>query len=602
MLVAVPLLVAALTVGHPEPLPPPRLDPTFDATVAVGFAGELTRRFPDRVPGTDAGAGAADWVAQQLRDYGLKPERQEFEAEIAGRGKVVLENLVAVSTGRSPETIVVVAHRDNLGDFPGANDNGSGTATLIELARTIQAAPPPAHTLVFLSSDGGAHGGLGAAQFARDPGFVKRLVGRGAVIVAVVNLDAIAGGIEPRLVFAGDAARSPATALVATAEESVLAHTGSPPTHPSAIAQLLDLAFPFTLHEQGPFVAQRTPAITITTSGDRAPPPELDTLENLDQDQLGALGRASHALVTSLDAAVAVARGTESYILFDSWYVRGWTIKFLLLVALVPFLAATVDLFARCRRRHIALRPALRSFASRLGVWAWIGIVFALFAAVGLLGEGAARPINPGSEAAHDWPIVALGALVALSTVGWLIVRPRLVPRVPSDRSEELAGHLAAMLVLAIVALVVGATNPYALVFLLPSLHAWLWLPHVSASRLETRLALYAAGFAGPLALVASFAFRFGLGLDALWYMVALASVGYVAPAFAAAALVWCAVAGQVGAIAVGRYAPYPPADARPARGPIREGIRRAVLLGRERRARAAAEREAESELRSLGD
>jgi hypothetical protein len=600
MLAVVPLLVAALTVAHPEPLPPPRLDPTFDATVAGGFARELTRRFPDRTPGTTAGAGAADWVAERLREYGLKPERQRFRAKIAGRGDVELENLVAVSPGRSPETIVVMAHRDNLGSFPGANDNGSGTAALLELARSVQAAPPPAHTMVFLSSDGGAHGGVGAAEFAGDPGFVEQLVGRGAAIVAVVNVDAIAGGTQPELVFAGDAARSPATTLVTTADESVLAHTGSPPGRPSAAEQLLDLAFPFTLHEQGPFVALRTPAITITTSGDRAPPPEQDTLENLDEDQLGALGRATHALVGSLDAAAAVARGTESYLLFDSWYARGWTIKFALLVALLPFLAATIDLFARCRRRHIALRPALRSLASRLGVWTWIGLVFALFAVAGALAEGAPRPINPGSEAARDWPIVALAALGALSVGGWLVVRPRLVPRAPIARHDELAGHLAAMLALAVLALVVAAINPYALVFILPSLHAWLWLPHAE-TRTGARLALYVLGLAGPLALVGSFAFRFDLGADALWYPAALASVGYIPSVLVAVALVWCAIAGQVGAVALGRFAPYPSADERPVRGPVREAVRRAVLFSRERRARAG-DPDPETELRSSAD
>ena len=600
MLVAVPLSVAALTVAHPEPLPPPRLDPTFDATVATGLARELTRRFPDRAPGTAAGAGAADWVAARLRDYGLKPERQRFSAEIVGHGEVELENLVGVSPGRSPETIVVMAHRDNLGTFPGANDNGSGTAALLELARSVEAAPPPAHTLVFLSSDGGAHGGLGAAEFAREPAFVKRLVGRGAVIVAVVNLDAIAGGSQPRLVFSGDAARSPATTLVATADDSILAHTGAPPARPSAAEQLLDLAFPFTLYEQGPFVARRMPAITITTSGDRAPPPERDTLENLDDDQLGALGRAAHALVSSLDAAAAVARGTESYLLFDSWYVRGWTIEFALFVALLPFLTATIDLFARCRRRHIALRPALRSLVSRLGVWTWIGLVFALFAVAGVLADGPVRPLNPGSEAARDWPIGVLAALAALSLAGWLVARPRLAPRTPVDRHDELAGHLAAMLVLAVIALVVAAVNPYALIFVLPSLHAWLWLPHADA-RTAKRLAVYALGFAGPLALLGSFAFRFGLGIDALWYVTALASVGYVAPVLVATAFAWCAVAGQLGAVAVGRYAPYPSVEERSARGPIRQAIRRAVLFSRKRRA-AVREPEPEPELRSLGD
>ena len=61
------------------------------------------------------------------------------------------------------------------------------------------------------------------------------------------------------------------------------------------------------------------------------------------------------------------------------------------MAALIPFLAATVDLFARCRRRHIALLPALRSYLSRLAVWLWMGLVFALFVAIGLIPSGAGQ-------------------------------------------------------------------------------------------------------------------------------------------------------------------------------------------------------------------
>ena len=72
------------------------------------------------------------------------------------------------------------------------------------------------------------------------------------------------------------------------------------------------------------------------------------------------------------------------------------------------------------------------------------------------------------------------------------------------------------------------ATNPFALIFLLPSLHAWLWLPQVRRRPLWTRLAVLGAGFLGPLLLLGSFAFRYGLGLDTPWYLAELTATGYV--------------------------------------------------------------------------
>ena len=54
-----------------------------------------------------------------------------------------------------------------------------------------------------------------------------------------------------------------------------------------------------------------------------------------------------------------------------------------------------------------------------------------------------------------------------------------------------------ALLALGVVALLVVATNPFALLFLLPSLHVWLWLPQVRAARVS-RARSSARGFAGP--------------------------------------------------------------------------------------------------------
>ena len=73
-------------------------------------------------------------------------------------------------------------------------------------------------------------------------------------------------------------------------------------------------------------------------------------------------------------------------------------------------------------------------------------------------------------------------------------------------------------------------TNPYVLLFVLPSLHAWLWLLQARAAGIWLRAALYAAGFVGPLLLLGSLAFRFGLGLDAPWYLAELAAVRWIPP------------------------------------------------------------------------
>jgi len=194
-----------------------------------------------------------------------------------------------------------------------------------------------------------------------------------------------------------------------------------------------------------------------------------------------------------------------------------------------------------------------------------------------LFPNGAPRPIAPDTDPAQQWPFAAIAGLATLSAAGWFLARVRLIPRGPVDRTDELAGHLVAMVALCLLALAVAVTNAFSLVFVLPSLHAWLWAPHVRDSRLAYRAALYAAGFVGPLALVVSFAVRLDLGLDAPWYIATLFTVGYAPLTLFLVFLGWAAAAGQIGAILFGRYAPYPE-DAVP--GPVRQGLRR-ILLGR---------------------
>ena len=577
LLVGIPLLIAAFTVSHPQALLAPDLGPSFDGTAALLTAQDFVNKNPDRAPGTAGARQAASWVARRFEQYGLRTERERFHAKIPGRGAVELENLVAVRPGRSEQAIVVLAHRDNTGASPGADDNGSGTAALLELARAFAtpAAPPrppaPNHTIIFLSTDAGGFGGIGAAHFAERSTYRDR-------VVAAINLDSIGGIGRPHVVFAGNQARFASPVLVRTAAARIFDQTGAEPTRPGGVQQLLDLAFPLSLYEQAPFVGRDVAAITITASGDRPRSAVGDTPERLDPGRLTSLGRASQQLLGSLDDQVESAEGTSSYVYLGARVVRGWSIVLILFAALLPCLAVIVDLFARLRRRHIPLAPALRSLRSRLLFWVFAVLLFEAFIYLGAWQTGAARPLAPELSPGTDWPVVALVVFTCVLAAAWLVPRDRLVPRRPLGDGEELAGQVAGLLVLAVLSLVIVAMNPYAVVFVLPSLHAWIWLPQVRGGRAPLAVAALAVGFLGPVVLIGSVASRLGLGFDAPWYLAQLAAVGYIRFPTLLVAAAWVAVAAQLTAIVAGRYTPYPTAAERRRLGPVRRLVRGVIL------------------------
>lgn len=84
---------------------------------------------------------AAQYIEDQLTGLGLQPRRQTYTVQ----GREV-SNLEVEVTGKDPveEVVVIGAHYDSVLGSPGANDNGSGVAALLELARLFADAPQPA--------------------------------------------------------------------------------------------------------------------------------------------------------------------------------------------------------------------------------------------------------------------------------------------------------------------------------------------------------------------------------------------------------------------------------------------------------------------------
>lgn len=130
------------------------------------------------------GIGAArDWIFAEFQkiaqDCGgcLQVEKQSFEQPKANRipQPTVLTNVVATLKGATnPERIYIVSgHYDSMCsspvdavcDAPGANDDASGTAAVIELARVMSKRKFDA-TIIFMTVAGEEQGLLGAAYFA----------------------------------------------------------------------------------------------------------------------------------------------------------------------------------------------------------------------------------------------------------------------------------------------------------------------------------------------------------------------------------------------------------------------------------------------------
>lgn len=95
--------------------------------------------------GSAAQAALHAYLVDQLASLNLKPETQPFGA---------YENIIARLPGvDSTGAIVVLAHCDSVPGAPGAADNGSGVAALLETARALTSSPPLRNDVIILFDD-----------------------------------------------------------------------------------------------------------------------------------------------------------------------------------------------------------------------------------------------------------------------------------------------------------------------------------------------------------------------------------------------------------------------------------------------------------------
>jgi hypothetical protein len=179
-------------------------------------------------------AGAGDLQSQQSAiDLNFRAQSIELKDITAAgnvefdRDTVSVKNVIGYLPGQGPhadEFVVIGAHYDHLGKgqhghqfgpvgsiYHGADDNASGTATVLELASRFANGPAPDRSIVFMSFTAEEEGLIGSKQFVNHP-----LIPLDK-IVAMVNLDMVGRVKDQTLFMGGQGTAKDLDAIVQTA-------------------------------------------------------------------------------------------------------------------------------------------------------------------------------------------------------------------------------------------------------------------------------------------------------------------------------------------------------------------------------------------------
>ena len=177
------------------------IEPLGDDPAARGGAAFL-QRVPLRIGRALAGDGNPsdrNWYAALNPRRAAGPRPHGVARSLVARSERRADaNVVAIHRGRSSDSAVVIgAHMDHLGKpggvlHPGADDNASGVAALLEIARAVASLPEPlALSVVFVFWTGEELGHFGSSHYVREP---RWPLARTAVYI---NLDMIAHPWRP---------------------------------------------------------------------------------------------------------------------------------------------------------------------------------------------------------------------------------------------------------------------------------------------------------------------------------------------------------------------------------------------------------------------
>lgn len=176
--------------------------PKFDASRAYRFLKDQVDLGP-RVPGTAGHKKGLEFIVRNVEPYADDVVRQEFTALVNGK-PLAMTNVIARFNSQADKHILLAAHWDTRPTadmevtaekrrmaIPGANDGASGTAVLLELARSFHKRKPDAGiVMVFLDGEDYGPGTdqmfLGSKHFAAQLGKSSAIPSRETILCGIL--------------------------------------------------------------------------------------------------------------------------------------------------------------------------------------------------------------------------------------------------------------------------------------------------------------------------------------------------------------------------------------------------------------------------------
>lgn len=134
---APPPTLAAAQIAGAEAAPPASQTGGFDGAKAYDYTAKLVS-FGPRPSGSDAIRQTQDYILAQLKGFGCAVDTDDFHSSTP-IGDLAMKNIVVKIPGGGPGIILLLTHYDTkkLDNFVGADDGGSSTGLMLEVARNL---------------------------------------------------------------------------------------------------------------------------------------------------------------------------------------------------------------------------------------------------------------------------------------------------------------------------------------------------------------------------------------------------------------------------------------------------------------------------------
>lgn len=177
------------------------------ATLIAGIAQDSLFAYVSRLQGysrrpagTDSNYASRDWIAAKFAAFGYDSIVIDSFVATVNSVPTLCQNVLSYKIGTvyPNHQVIIGAHRDGVPASPGADDNGTGTAAVMEIARVLKDIATDV-TIIFSLYDAEENGLLGSNDY------VRRAHARGDSIVYMLNMDMIAqaGNLDSANIYHG---------------------------------------------------------------------------------------------------------------------------------------------------------------------------------------------------------------------------------------------------------------------------------------------------------------------------------------------------------------------------------------------------------------